>query len=130
MITHPSETLFGEDNPHDTERTIRTRQRTIPAFPPVDISGGPSALDFLFGTGFHKGRNIQDQPKLEFLDSRLPKLDDLEIPHRIRSNKRSPLEPVVIFTPSRGIVKSSPAIIPEPIAVSSNRLPLMHSPRP
>jgi CheY-like chemotaxis protein len=67
----------------------------------VHVSDGQSALDFLFGTGLYEGRNVQEQPKVVFLDLKLPKLDGLEVLRQIRADKRTQLVPVVILTSSR-----------------------------
>jgi CheY-like chemotaxis protein len=101
MITHSPETLLVEDNPYDAELVIRTLQRSCLANHLVHVSDGQSALDFLFGTGLYEGRNVQEQPKVVFLDLKLPKLDGLEVLRQIRADKRTQLVPVVILTSSR-----------------------------
>ena len=101
MITHSPETLLVEDNPYDAELVIHTLQHSCLANHLVHVSDGQSALDFLFGTGLYEGRNVQDQPKVVFLDLKLPKLDGLEVLRRIRADKRTQLVPVVILTSSR-----------------------------
>lgn len=101
MITHSPETLLVEDNPYDAELVIHTLQQSCLANHLVHVSDGQSALDFLFGTGLYEGRNVQEQPKVVFLDLKLPKLDGLEVLRRIRADKRTQLVPVVILTSSR-----------------------------
>jgi two-component system response regulator len=60
---------------------------------------GVEALDYLFGTGAHAGRDAT-MPQLVLLDLKLPKVDGLQVLQRIRSDERTRLLPVVVFTSS------------------------------
>ncbi len=101
MITPSPDTLLVEDNPYDAELVIRTLERSSLANHLVHVTDGQSSLDFLFGTGPYEGRDVHKQPKVVFLDLKLPKLDGLEVLRRIRADKRTQLVPVVILTSSR-----------------------------
>lgn len=101
MMTPTPETLLVEDNPYDAELVIRTLERASLANHLMHVSDGQSALDFLFGTGSYKDRDVHKQPKVVFLDLKLPKLDGLEVLRRIRADKHTQLVPVVILTSSR-----------------------------
>lgn len=101
MTTPTPDTLLVEDNPYDAELVIRTMGRASLANHLVHVTDGQSALDFLFCTGSYKGRDVLKQPKVVFLDLKLPKLDGLEVLRRIRADKRTQLVPVVILTSSR-----------------------------
>jgi len=61
---------------------------------------GVEALDYLFGTGMHVGRNMKELPVVILLDLNLPKIDGLEVLKRIRQNELIRLLPVVILTSS------------------------------
>lgn len=80
---------------------MRTMDRSNLANHLLHVPDGQSALDFLFGNGSYEGRDIQKQPKVVFLDLKLPKLDGLEVLRRIRADKHTRLVPVVILTSSR-----------------------------
>ena len=95
------EVLLIEDNPHDAELTIRALQKCNLTNRLVHIADGQSALDYLFGTGAHEGRDVQQQPKVVLLDLKLPKLDGSEVLRRLRADERTKLVPVVVLTSSR-----------------------------
>lgn len=101
MTTPTPDTLLVEDNPYDAELVMRTMERSNLANHLLHVSDGQSALDFLFGNGSYEGRDIQKQPKVVFLDLKLPKLNGLEVLRRIRADKHTQLVPVVILTSSR-----------------------------
>src|SRR5439155_947838 len=61
---------------------------------------GQEAVDFLFGTGPHAGREPQTLPAVVLLDLKLPKLDGIDVLHRIRADPRTKLVPVVVLTSS------------------------------
>ena len=61
---------------------------------------GQQALDYLFANGSYLGRDPTVMPDVVLLDLNLPKVDGLEILHRMRSNKRTRRLPVVVLTSS------------------------------
>lgn len=93
--------LLVEDNPDDEELTLMAfRQSHI--LNPVQVArDGVEAIDFLFGTGGHAGRDLSVMPAMILLDLKLPKLDGFEVLRRIRSDPRTRLLPVVILTSSK-----------------------------
>jgi two-component system response regulator len=62
---------------------------------------GADALDYLFATGAHTGRNTAELPTVVLLDIKLPKIDGLEVLRRLRADERTKLLPVVILTSSK-----------------------------
>ena len=95
------EILLVEDNPNDAELTLRALKKRNLANNLVHVEDGQAALDFLFGTGAHAGRDVQQQPKVVLLDLKLPKLDGIEVLRRLRADERTKLLPVVMLTSSR-----------------------------
>jgi len=61
---------------------------------------GEEALEYLFGTGKYEGRDTSIQPQVILLDLQLPKINGLEVLKRLRADKRTMLQPVVILTTS------------------------------
>ena len=70
---------------------------------------GVEALEYLFGTGAHAGRDMNLMPQIILLDLKLPKIDGLEVLRRLRADDRTKFLPVVVLTSSKeeqDIVKS------------------------
>ncbi|HWP34686.1 MAG TPA: response regulator [Thermodesulfobacteriota bacterium] len=101
--------LLVEDNPDDEALTLRALKKHNIANEVVVARDGAEALDWLFGTGAHAGRDPRILPEVVLLDLKLPKVDGLEVLARIRADARSRRLPVVILTSSneeRDIVES------------------------
>ncbi len=99
MTTKPI--LLVEDNPDDEALTLRAFKKCNIANEVVVARDGVEALDYLFGTGKHAGRNPAETPAVVMLDLKLPKVDGLEVLRRLRGDPRTKLAPVVILTSSR-----------------------------
>lgn len=93
--------LLVEDNPDDEALTLRAFEKQNISNPIVVARDGVEALDYLFATGVHAGRDADDLPHVVLLDLKLPKLDGLEVLRRIRADERTRTLPVVILTSSR-----------------------------
>jgi CheY-like chemotaxis protein len=92
--------LLVEDNPDDVELTLRAFKKNHILNPVIIATDGVEALDYLFGTGMHAGRNLKELPVVILLDLKLPKIDGLEVLKRVRQDQRTKLIPVVILTSS------------------------------
>jgi two-component system response regulator len=93
--------LLVEDNPSDIELTRRALAKSRVSNPLIVAEDGQAALDYLFGTGPHAGRDTTQQPAVILLDLKLPILDGLETLRRIRADTRTRRLPVVILTSSK-----------------------------
>jgi two-component system response regulator len=92
--------LLVEDNPDHEALTIRALKKAGLANPVFVAHDGAEAVDFLFGTGAHAGRDSSDTPQVVLLDLKLPKLDGLEVLERMRADARFQFVPVVVLTSS------------------------------
>jgi two-component system response regulator len=92
--------LLVEDNPRDEALTLRALKKSNIVNEVVVARDGVEALDYLFGTGGHAGRDLSAMPQLVLLDLKLPKIDGLQVLQKIRSDERTRRLPVVIFTSS------------------------------
>jgi CheY-like chemotaxis protein len=93
--------LLVEDNPDDEALTLRALKKSNIANKIVVVRDGAEALDYLFGTGAYAGRDTLDLPQVTLLDLKLPKVDGLEVLHRLRADPRTRMLPVVILTSSK-----------------------------
>lgn len=102
MNSHQSvEILLVEDNPSDLELTLHALKRHKIVNRIEIARDGTEALDFLFGRGTHEGRDLDEGPRVIFLDLKLPKIDGLEVLKEIKSDVRTRNIPVVVLTSSR-----------------------------
>lgn len=95
------EVLLVEDNETDAELTIRALKRKNLANNLVWVKDGEEALEFIFATGRYSEREIHDFPKLVLLDLRMPKVDGLEVIHKIKGDERTNKIPIVVLTSSK-----------------------------
>jgi two-component system response regulator len=100
MIDRTKLILLVEDNPDDEALTMRALRKSNIANEVVVARDGAEALDFLFGTGTHPGRDTNLLPQVILLDLKLPKVDGLEVLRRVRADERTAFIPVVVLTSS------------------------------
>jgi two-component system response regulator len=93
--------LLVEDNSDDEELTLRALKKNKIHNEVMVARDGVEALDYLFGTGVHVGRDLALMPQLILLDLKLPKIDGLQVLQRLRADPRTRLLPVVILTSSK-----------------------------
>lgn len=92
--------LLVEDDPDDEALTLRALRRAHVDSTIVVARDGAEALDYLFATGAHAGRDPHALPQVVLLDLKLPKVDGLEVLRRLRADARTSWLPVVILTSS------------------------------
>src|SRR5437763_15538156 len=92
--------LLVEDNPKDEALTLRALRKSKVANEVAVARDGVEALDYLFATGSHAGRDMREMPQVVLLDLKLPKVDGLQVLQAIRADERTRRLPVVVFTSS------------------------------
>jgi two-component system, response regulator len=92
--------LLVEDNADDELLTLRALKKNNIRNEVVVARDGSEALDYLFGTGIHAGRDLTVMPQIILLDLKLPKVDGFEVLSRVRSSEATKFLPVVILTTS------------------------------
>jgi len=92
--------LLVEDNPDDVKLTLRALKKNNIMNEVVVAQDGVEALEYMFGEGKYAGRDAAVKPQVVLLDLKMPKMDGLEVLQRLRSDKRTHLQPVVILTTS------------------------------
>jgi two-component system response regulator len=97
----PRPILLVEDNPDDEELTLRALHKNNVLNEIVVAHDGVEAIEYLFGTGPHTGRDLSIQPQVILLDLKLPRIDGLEVLKRVRSDDRTRLLSVVVLTSSK-----------------------------
>jgi two-component system, response regulator len=93
--------LLVEDNATDEKLTVLAFKLSGVSNEVVVVRDGAAALDYLFGTGKHAGRDPGDLPAVVLLDLKLPKVDGLEVLRRVRADERTRFLPVVVLTASK-----------------------------
>jgi two-component system response regulator len=95
------EILIVEDEPTDIQLILRALKKGNLTNKVHVVRDGVKALDFLYGTGTHAGRDASAVPKVVLLDLKLPKLGGIEVLKKLKGDPRTQKIPVVIMTSSR-----------------------------
>jgi two-component system response regulator len=95
------EILIVEDTPEDLELALRALRKANLANHIHVARDGAEAMEFLFAEGAHKGRKIENGPKVILLDLKLPKVDGMEVLRRVKGDPRTKTIPVVVLTSSK-----------------------------
>jgi two-component system response regulator len=100
MTENLIEILLVEDNPSDVALALHAFKKSNLTNRIHVVRDGAEALDFIFRTGQYEDR-ANGTPKVVLLDLKLPKIDGLEVLHRLRADPRTRALPVVVLTSSR-----------------------------
>jgi two-component system response regulator len=92
--------LLVEDNADDAELTLRAFRKSKILNEIVVVTDGVEALDYVFATGAHVGRDPKAIPEVILLDLKLPRIGGLEVLRRLRADERTRRIPVVVLTSS------------------------------
>lgn len=94
------EILLVEDNPSDAELTLRAMKKNNLGNKVTHLKDGAEAIDYLFGQGQYKNRDVQHQPKVILLDLKMPKVDGIEVLRKVKADDRTKSIPIVVLTSS------------------------------
>jgi two-component system, response regulator len=93
--------LLVEDSASDEKLALLAFKRCGVPHEMVVARDGADALDYVFATGKHAGRDPTARPALVLLDLKLPRVSGLDVLRRIRAHPDTKLLPVVVLTASR-----------------------------
>ena len=92
--------LLAEDDPNDVELTLAALAQHNLANKVEVVRDGEEALDYLFRRGKFATRP-DGNPVVVLLDLTMPKVNGLEVLHRIKTDEKLKTIPVVALTSSR-----------------------------
>lgn len=99
-MNKPKTILLVEDN-HQDEMLIVRALKKVNLANQVDVTrDGQQALDYIFREGEFAARPGTDLPAVVLLDIKLPRVNGLEVLHKLRADPRTHLLPVTILTSS------------------------------
>jgi len=96
----PKSILLVEDDASDADLTLIALRNNGIANDVALARDGAEALDYLFATGAHHGRDRNDLPALVLLDVKLPGMGGAEVLRRVRAQSYTRWLPVVMLTSS------------------------------
>jgi len=99
-MSHLRPILYAEDDPHDTELTLAAFSESKLANEIVVVADGAQALDYLYCRAAYAGRT-PGSPAFVLLDLKMPKVDGLEVLHRMKTDDALSVVPVIMLTSSR-----------------------------
>lgn len=92
--------LLVEDNPNDVKLTLRALKKKNLVNDVKVVTDGAEALDYIFAKGQYSERDMNDFPRVIFLDLKLPKINGLEVLEKLKKNEKTRQIPVVVVTSS------------------------------
>ena len=93
--------LLVEDNPTDEKLTVRAFKKCAVPHEIVVARDGAEALDYVFSTGPHAGRDPLADLRVVLLDLMLPRVSGIDVLRRLRAEERTRTLPVVVLTSSK-----------------------------
>ena len=93
--------LLVDDNPGDVELTKLALRREHITNEVVVAEDGQEALDYMFGTGAYKGRDISKMPAMILLDLNLPIIDGIEVLRSLRAAERTRRQLIIVLSSSK-----------------------------
>lgn len=100
MINQEVEILIVDDNHMDAELTMMALREQNLSNKIIHLIDGAEALDFLFAKGKYSGRDMENIPRVIFLDLKMPKVNGLEALKEIKRETLTKNIPVVVLTSS------------------------------
>jgi CheY-like chemotaxis protein len=91
---------LAEDDPNDVELTLAALAEHNLANKVEVVRDGAEALDYLFRQGKYASRP-EGNPVVVLLDLKMPKVNGLEVLHKIKTDEQLKTIPVVALTSSR-----------------------------
>jgi two-component system response regulator len=95
------EILLVEDNPDDAHLTLRALEKKHLANRVFHVKDGEEALEYIFARGKYEHLAHKANPKVIFLDLKLPKIGGIEVLTEIKKNEATRNIPVVVLTSSK-----------------------------
>jgi CheY-like chemotaxis protein len=92
--------LVVEDNPDHRELTLLALRECCDPSRIAAVADGAEALDYLFASGQHQGRDARKLPRLVILDMKLTRVHGLEVLKAMRADARTQAVPVVMLSAS------------------------------
>ena len=95
------EILLVEDNPNDAELAILAIRHANFSGRVTLIDDGVKAIEFLLATGSYADRAGARQPRVVFLDLKLPRLDGIDVLRQVKAEPALRPLPIVMLTSSQ-----------------------------
>ena len=92
--------LLVEDDPDEEQLALFAFAQSGIKDQVVVARDGQEAVDYMLAQGPHCDRDINDVPRVVFLDINLPKLNGFDVLKAIRGNVTTSLVPIVLLTTS------------------------------
>ena len=99
-MTELKRILLVEDDSNDVELILKAMAKHRLANQVAVVNDGAEALDYLFRQGAYAGKGA-GHPIVILLDIKLPKVNGIEVLHRVKADPELSSIPVVMLTSSR-----------------------------